>query len=132
MILDELGPSTVERTGVEGSDMVRRDLTTNEVAVKLREAGIRGGSRPTIIRWTDSGFIPHYRTFGGGYRMYRPEVINLLVQLWRSGVNRDDEPGKWLEKVSEQLFELHDKLAERDRQQYDFTQEASNSEEEVH
>jgi excisionase family DNA binding protein len=86
----------------------KRDLTTNEVALRLRAEGIRGGSRPTIIRWADEGSLPHYRSFGGGYRYFRPEVINLLVRLWRGGATN-------IEQVKDQLFELHDKLAERDK-----------------
>ena len=84
-----------------------KDLTTNEVARRLKAAGIRGGSRPTVIRWSDDGYLPHYRTFGGRYRMYRPEVIELLIVLWRRGQTD-------LEKVRDELFELHDKLAEED------------------
>lgn len=84
------------------------DLTTNEVAKKLKDAGIRGGSRPTVIRWSDDGDLPHYRTFGGGYRMYREEVINLLIQLWRDGATD-------VKQVKDKLFALHAALAERDR-----------------
>jgi DNA-binding transcriptional MerR regulator len=86
----------------------RMDLTTRGVAERLRAEGIRGGSRPTIIRWADEGSLPHYRSFGGGYRYFRPEVIDLLVRLWRGGATNIGE-------VKEQLFELHDKLAERDK-----------------
>ena len=84
------------------------DLTTNEVAKRLKEAGIRGGSRPTVIRWSDLGYLPHYKTFGGGYRMYRTEVIDRLIQLWRSGATN-------IEEVKDDLFALHAALAERDR-----------------
>jgi excisionase family DNA binding protein len=83
------------------------DLTTNEVAQRLKAAGIRGGSRPTVIRWSDEGWLPHYKTFGGGYRMYREEVIQLLIDLWRGGNTN-------MEQVREKLFALHEQLAERE------------------
>lgn len=84
-----------------------RDLTTKDVEARLKAAGLRG-SRPTIIRWSDNKQIPHYRTLGGRYRMYRPEVIELLIRLWRGGATDID-------KIKDQLFELHDQLAERDQ-----------------
>lgn len=84
-------------------------LSTTEVAKRLEEAGV-GISRPTVIRWSDATppNIPHYRTFGGKYRKYRPEVIELLIQLWHEG-NTD------ITKVRDKLFELSNQLAERDK-----------------
>lgn len=112
-------PLTAEQSHVEGSQMSREDLTTNEVAAALKAAGIRGGSRPTVIRWTDDGYIPHRRSPRGNYRYYRPEVIDLLVYLFKVGIGQGEDTDSWLEKVSEQLRELHDKLAEGDRLDYE-------------
>src|SRR5215218_5934097 len=112
-------PLTAEQSHVEGSQMTRRDLTTNEVANALKAAGVRGGSRPTVIRWTDDGYIPHRVGPRGNYRYYRPEVVDLLVYLFKVGVSEGEDTGSWLERVSEQLRELHDKLAERDRLDYE-------------
>lgn len=84
----------------------RKDLTTNQAAQRLRDAGLPG-SRPTIIRWSDDKILPHYRTPGGRYRYFRPEVIELLIKLYRSGLTDT-------EQMRKQLYELHDQLAERD------------------
>lgn len=112
-------PLTAEQSHVEGSQMPREDLTTNGVAAALKAAGLRGGSRPTVIRWSDDGYIPHRVSPRGKYRYYRPEVVDLLVYLFKVGMSEGEDTDSWLEKVSDQLKELHDKLSERDRLEYE-------------
>lgn len=84
-------------------------LSTTQVAKRLEEAGVPV-SRPTVIRWSDADppNLPHYRQFGGKYRRYRPEVIDLLIQLWHE--NKTD-----IKEIRDKLFELSDQLAERDK-----------------
>ena len=118
MTLDWTHPSTAEQSHVEGREMTAGDLTTKGVERKLKAVGIRGGSRPTIIRWSDKGWIPHYKTFSN-YRYYRPEVIALLIQLWREGNRQDTDGANWVESISERLWQLHNQLAERDRIRYE-------------
>jgi hypothetical protein len=104
---DTQSPSAAEPTTSKGPELEKRYLSSREAAERIKKAGLRGGSRPTVIRWSDLGFLPHYKTPAGGYRNYRVEVIDLYIRECQQGQTD-------MKQLKERLFALHDQLAERD------------------
>jgi excisionase family DNA binding protein len=71
-------------------------LTSSQVAERI------GVSKSTIIRWSQSGWLPFFRDFGG-QRQYHPKVIDQLKLRWLGGERN-------ITMLRDDLFRLQDQL----------------------